>query len=514
MKRKLYLFLTVFLFAGFLYAAPLREGSVYDKSGEIVLLHTNDYHGAVLSSSGRGGLAEIAAFVKAVKAVAPNVLLVDAGDINTGSAISNMFDAEPDILAYNIMGYDAVVFGNHEFDGTQEKLTKQIEKAKFPFVSSNIKTKDGAFLGGHQYIVKKYGNISVGIFGITTLRTLNIANPDGSLVFVNEINAAREVVDILHNTEKVDIVIGLTHIGDVKETQDHITSIDLAKAVPGIDIIVDGHSHTYMAAPRESGSTWIVSANEWGKYVGYGRLIVQNGKLADFIWTAVPIGPDPEVSAMLKPYVEKAEASLKEVIGEAADTFVFGSRLTRYQETAIGNLVTDANEWFLKTVSGQEIDFVMQNGGNIRAELPKGQITQEQILAVLPFDNYLFIASMKGSQIIELFDFIAALPQGNGGFAQVSSGVRLTIDKTSGAGKVKELTIGGKPVDPDKTYRFCTNDYILDGGDGYEVMKKAVEPFNTSLKLSYVVTEYIRMQEDPIKPVIDGRLKIIGGVTP
>ncbi|MDR1869149.1 MAG: 5'-nucleotidase C-terminal domain-containing protein [Treponema sp.] len=518
MKKRWILFLTAFLFAGVLFAAPIRESSLDSEisggSGELVLLHTNDHHGAVFPNNEKGGLAEIAAFTRAVKAVNPNVLLVDAGDFNTGSAISNMFDAEPDILAYNIMEYDAVVFGNHEFDGVQEKLNAQIAKASFPFVSSNIKTKDGVFLGGNQYIVKDYGNFTVGIFGITTLRTLTIASPDSSLVFINEIEAAREAVDILRNKENVDIVIGLTHIGDVKETADHITSIELARAVPGIDIIVDGHSHSFMDKPKEAGGAYIISANEWGKYVGYGRLIIQNGKLAGFSWTPIPIGPDPEVTAMLKPYIEKANSTLKEEIGEAAETFVFGNRLTRYQETAIGNLVTDANAWYFRTVSGQDIDFVFHNGGNIRAELPAGQITQERILTILPFENYLFIVSMTGSQIIELFDFVATIPQGNGGFPQFSSDVRYTVDKTSGAGKITELTIGGKPVDPEKTYRFCTNDYILGGGDGYEVMKQAGDHFNTSLLLSYVVTEYIRAQKDPISPVTDGRLKIIGGVTP
>jgi 5'-nucleotidase/UDP-sugar diphosphatase len=514
MKRKVFFsFLLVFLFSGALFAAPIREGTS-NKNGELVLLHTNDHHGAVLPNNGLGGLAEVAAFVKAVKAVNPNVLLVDAGDFNTGSAISNMFDAEPDIMAYNIMGYDAVVFGNHEFDSTLEKLNKQINSASFPFVSSNIKTRNGSFFGGNQYIVKEYNNFSVGIFGITTLRTLTIATPDKSLVFINEIDAAREAVDILRNREKVDIVIGLTHIGDVKESPEHITSIELARAVPGIDIIVDGHSHSFMEAPQEAGGTLIVSASEWGKYVGYARLIVRNGRLVGFDWTAVPIGPDPEISAMLKPYIEKANASLKEVIGEASAPYIFGNRLTRYQETALGNLITDANAWYFRTVSGQEVDFVLHNGGNIRAELSAGPITQEKILTILPFENYLFIASMKGSQIIELFNFIATIPQGNGGFAQVSGDVRFTIDKTSGAGTVKDLTIGGKPVEPNRTYRFCTNAYILGGGDGYEIMKDASDTFNTSLLLSYVVTEYIRAQNGPISPATDGRMTITGGVRP
>jgi 5'-nucleotidase/UDP-sugar diphosphatase len=511
MKKRGYFFLFVFLLAGVLYAAPIREGSSIGRSGELVLLHTNDFHGALMSADGRSVIGEMATVVNVVRAVNPQVLLVDSGDFNTGSALSNMFDAEPGIRAYNIMGYDAVTFGNHEFDGSLEKLNTQIDLADFPFVSSNIKKPDGTFLGGNRYIVKQYNNFTVGIFGITTLRTRIIASPDKSLEFVNEIEAALEVIDILRNTEKVDIIIGLTHMGDVKEAEDHITSAELASAVEGIDILVDGHSHSYFEIPKRVGNTWIISANEMGKYMGFGRISVRNGKLAGFEWVSIAVRPDIDVDEMLKPYIEKAGAVLKEVIGEASDTFVFGNRLTRYQETAIGNMITDANVWYLQNISKQQVDFAFHNGGNIRAELKKGQITQEDILTVLPFENYLFVASMTGAQIIKLFDFIATIPQGNGGFAQFSSDVRLTIDKTSGSGVVKDLTIGGKPVDPNRIYRFCTNDYILGGGDGYTPMLDATDKLNTSILLSYVVNEYIKANKS-IKPVTDGRMTIIGGV--
>jgi 5'-nucleotidase/UDP-sugar diphosphatase len=500
-----------------LWAEPAREvPGPGEKTQELVLLHTNDHHGVVLPNNGRGGLAQVAAYVKAVKAVNPQVLLVDAGDINTGTALSNMFAAEPDILAYNLMGYDAAIFGNHEFDGNQAKLLTQIGQAKFPFISSNIKTADGKYLGNTPYLVKKYDGFTVGLFGITTLRTKIIASPDKSLVFIDEIEAAREAVNILRNREKADIVIGLTHIGDVKEDSGHITSPELAAAVPGIDIIVDGHSHSFFAAPKKAGDTYIVSANEWGKYVGHGKLSVRNGRLAGFSWAPVEIAPDKDVSAMLEPYIKKANESLKEVVGEAAETFIFGNRLTRYQETALGNMITDANVWYFKNVYNQQIDFAFHNGGNIRAELPKGPVTQEQILTILPFENYLYIVSLKGSDLIELFNFIGTIPQGAGGFPQFSKEVRYTIDKTAGQekGAVKDLTIGGAPVDPDKIYRFCTNDYILGGGDGYTVMKKAENPFNTSLLLSYVVVEYIKAQNGIITPATDSRLTVIGGTTP
>ncbi len=135
-------------------------------------------------------------------------------------------------------------------------------------------------------------------------------------------------------------------------------------------------------------------------------------------------------------------------------------------------------------------------------------------MTVLPFDNYLYVVSMKGSDIIDLFNFIGSIPQGNGGFPQMSQEVRYTIDYTGGKGVLKDLTIGGAPVDAGKTYSFCTNDFLLNGGDGYTVLKdKAMSPFNTSLTLQTVVIEYVRSLNGIITPETDGRITIIGGVS-
>ena len=489
---------------------------------ELILLHTNDHHGTVLPNpnTGRGGLAERATFIKSVRAANQNVLLLDAGDMNTGTALSNMFTAEPDIRAYNIMGYDAMTFGNHEFNSGQARLDKQMELAEYPFVSSNVRTANGGFLGGHQYLVKNYEGFRVGIFGITTLRTLAISNPDRGLTFVPEIEAAKAAVDLLRNREKVDIVIGLVHMGDLKEDSDHITSLELAHAVSGIDILVDGHAHSFFPTAKIVGDTWIVTANERGNYVGQGRLTIVDGVFVRFDWSPVQINtndnkvyaPDAEVAAMLAPFISRADASLKEVVGNATDTFIFGNRLTRFQETSLGNMITDANVWYFKEVFNQDVDFAFHNGGNIRAELPRGPLTRENILTVLPFENLLYIVSLRGSELTELFDFIATIPQGAGGFPQFSKEVRYTRDIPNN--RISGLTIGGAPVDPNKVYRFATNDFLLTGGDGYTVLTKAQNPFNTSLLLSYVVIEYIAAQGGSITPSTDGRLTVIGGVTP
>ncbi|MDR2798730.1 MAG: 5'-nucleotidase C-terminal domain-containing protein [Treponema sp.] len=487
---------------------PIQSGQ--SKTYELILLHTNDHHGAILPNNGRGGLAWRSAYIKAIKAFNPQVLLIDAGDINTGTALSNMFRAEPDILAYNLMGYDAVIPGNHEFDKDLEQLQGQGELVKFPVITSNIKTSDGAYLGV-PYVVKQYDGFTVGLFGITTLRTQVIASPDPSLQFINEIDAAREMVDILRNQEQVDLVIGITHIGDVKEAPDHITSPELAAAVPGIDIIVDGHSHSFFEEPLKVDNTYIVSAHEWGRYIGQGKLSVEQGKLVDFFWMPMEIAQDREITDMLNPYLTKADESLKEVVGQATDEFVIGNRLPRKVESPLGNAICDAMVWYFQTIYNQALDFAFINGGNIRAGIPTGLITREQVLTVLPFENYLYLVSLKGSDIIDLFTFIASIPQGNGGWAQVSQEVRYTIDYTQGTGILKNLTIHNEPVDPDRMYRFCTNSYLLDGGDGYTILGKAQEPFNTSLIDSWVVLEALQAV-GTISPETDERITVLGGV--
>ena len=493
-----------------------EAGRVY----ELVLLHTNDHHGAIMPINGRGGLAERAAFVRSVREANANVLLLDAGDLNTGSALSNMFAAEPDILAYNLMGYDAVVFGNHEFSGGRERLERQIALARFPFLSSNIKTADGGFLGGYQYLVRNFEGFRVGIFGITTLRTLDIHGAGdafvNSLSFIPEAQAARDAVEILRNRERADIVIALAHLGDRSERYGHVTSRDLAAAVPGIDIIVDGHSHTRLDAPIREGNTLIVTAHEWGRYVGKARISILDGGISGFDWEPVEIGPqtfapDPETLALLAPFLEKADASLGETVGLATDVFVFGNRLTRYGETALGNMVSDAMAWYMRNALNQDIDFAFVNGGNIRAELPGGELTREHILTALPFDNFLHVVSLTGAEIIELFEFIATIPQGSGGFPQFSREVRYTLNVPERA--ITDLAIGGIPVDPGGTYRFVTNDFLLAGGDGYAVLTGASEHFKTSMLVSCVVTRYIRAMGN-ISPSLDGRMTVVGGIAP
>ncbi|MCL2764538.1 MAG: 5'-nucleotidase C-terminal domain-containing protein [Treponema sp.] len=531
--RKLPLALLLSVLLAFTLMVSCEDDPASPPPYELVLLHTNDHHGRMLSypitiGSGPsavtyivGGLAERATFIDSVRKANANVLLVDSGDLNTGTALSNMFQGEVDILAYNLMGYDAVTFGNHEFNEGLARLNKQIALATFPFVSSNVTRSDGSFLGGNQYLIKEYDGFKVGIIGITTLRVTIISNPDASLDFLPEIEAAQEAVDKLKNDYGVDIIIAVTHLGDVKETSDFITSYDLAEGVTGIDIIVDGHSHSYYPELEKEGDTWIVSAHQWGRYVGEGKIFISRSskKIEKFEWAPVEIrniGRNPEIVAMMHNYIRQADASLKEVVGTSTDAYDWANIptygvTTRHTETAIGNMITDSFVWYFTTFTNQEIDFAFTNGGGIRANLPSGEITREDVLTVLPFENYLYAMSMTGDKLLELFDFIKNIEQSSGAFPQFSKEVRYTIDVADKS--ISNLTVGGAPIDPEKTYRFIAHDFILSGGDGYVVIgNNAFDIYDSSLLLSTIVIDYIKAQ-GTISPALDGRMVVVNGKT-
>lgn len=495
-------------------------GPAAAQSGELVILDTNDSHGTILPVDGAGGLAERASFVKAIRDEYPDALLLDSGDVNTGSALSGMFAGEIDIKAYNMMGYDAVAFGNHEFDRPLSTLKAQMRRASFPFLAANVRYVKGGYLG-KPYVVRECGALRVGIFGLTTRRTAEIANPDPSLAFADEIASAREAVEALRGKEGCDVVIALTHLGLVEEAPGHVTSIKLAEAVEGIDLILDGHSHTYMERPQEVAGTRIVSAGEFGKYVGEGIMRVEDGKVQSFDWKPIAIGgknapasvPDPAVARMIAPYRAKADRALSETIAKATGEFDFGDRLSRKRELALGDLVADGSLWYVRTVLGKKADFAFANGGSIRAGLPAGSVSGERLATALPFDNWICVATLKGSEVTRLFEYVASIRQGSGGWAQVSGEVRYAIDYSQGPdrGKLVGLTIDGKPVDPEARYTFVTNDYLMAGGDGYAILKGATEGWNAQVTYRDAIIAYARAKK-ALTPATDGRITVLGGM--
>jgi len=406
-----------------------KEGSVY----RLVVLHTNDTHGHPVKffyypAPDVGGLPARATLIRQIREENPSVLVLDAGDINTGRAESNLFNAKPDIEGYNYVGYDAMVLGNHEFDHPIDVLEKQMEWAHFPFLSANVKTKDGNYLT-QRYIIKEFKGFKIAIFGLTTKETEIIGNQEyiKDLVFEDEIEIAKRLIPELKR--KADIVIALAHMALYPSLKKG--SKRLATEVSGIDLIVDGHTHTRLDSPviliNPSGhKTFIVQAWQWGLILGRVDLWIKNREVIDLDFKAIPVNlktlkrmsdgtkvyqfinkeikEDEKLSNLLQTYVNKVDSMLSEVIGHAEETF-FQSGV-RERETALGDLISDSMLWYVKNMG---VDFAIQNGGGIRADLPEGQITMQTLYEILPFDNSVVVLTLKGSDLQSLFDYIATI---------------------------------------------------------------------------------------------------------
>ncbi|MBW1943860.1 MAG: 5'-nucleotidase C-terminal domain-containing protein [Deltaproteobacteria bacterium] len=520
---------------GFTLSCAVVEKPVPERPApafHLVVLHTNDHHGRPAKFlkapvPGVGGLPARASLVKGIRQKNKNVLLLDAGDLNTGLPVSNLFHARPDIEGYNALGYDAMAIGNHEFDITPDILQWQIAWAHFPFLSANVKNRHGENLG-RPYIIKNFKGFRVAVFGLTTKRTEFLGNPENikDFTFEDEIEVARKLVPKLR--KQADIVIALIHMG-IYDTMD-IGSERLASNVRGIDLIVDGHSHTRLEAPlvvKHQESDWktpIVQAWKWGFELGRVDLWVKNRKVVRLQFKPIPInlqkmvvGPDGKKSlayvgqkiredelllGIVQPYLREAEAALSEIVGYVEETF--SNRESRNRETALGDLVADSMLWYTRRLG---VDFAFQNGGGIRADLPRGNITKASTYAVLPFNNRVYVLTMKGSELLALFDYVGTIADGRGAFPQVSEGVNFTMNRETG--KCEDILIGGDPIDPDRFYKIATNQYLARGGDGYRIFLSASKRQALYETQKNVLNQYIKAVGGRISPKVHDRIHLI-----
>ena len=495
-----------------------------DEPIELVVLHTNDHHGAIVPTNGQGGLAIRSTIISRERAKYKNVLLVDSGDYNTGQPISNEFYAKPDLLAYKLMKYDVMTIGNHEFDHSKEIYQEQVDfltsndggSHSISLVNANVHFKSTGERVLPQYVVKQIAGIRVGIFGVL-INQPSLLDGSSYITIDNEIETAKTVVKTLREVEKVDFVIALTHMGDVKLFDDHITSVDLGNAVEGINLIVDGHAHSYFTQPKFTKNAPVVTAYAYSHYVGKAIFKIQNGKATLDSWTVIPVTtqtePDPAIAKALDPYIQKASADLKTVIAHSSAPFPLDEKESRVGECAVCNLICDATYDFL-VQNKTPVDFVLSNGGVFRAGLPKGDITKENIKACLPYDNTLVLIDMKGSDVLDLFKFVASVYQTNGAFGQVSKQVRYTITYDNGVnGKISGLSIDSRPVDTERVYKFAVNSYMYSGGDGYDILKqRAIKAADINILFTDAVIDVLKKFNQPLSPVLDGRITVRGGL--
>ncbi|WP_342513060.1 5'-nucleotidase C-terminal domain-containing protein [Sporosarcina sp. FSL K6-1522] len=465
----------------------------------LTVLHTNDTHANL------GTTAERAALVNKLRAEHPYNVLLDAGDVFSGTLFFNEFKGQADLAVMNYLQYDAMTFGNHEFDlgGSKEghqALADFVKNAKFPFVSANTdfsadslfdglqsKTVEANAEDGKIYngIIKEVNGEKVGIFGLTTAETVDISSPD-KVTFTNYITEAKAAVAALEGAG-VNIIIALTHIGyDDSDKVDN--DILLAKNVPGIDIIVGGHTHVKLDKPavynEDSEPVVIVQANEYNKFLGQLDVTFdKDGVIKDYDGVLHAVGgenaeQDPKAAELIKPYADQVKSTMEEPIGATAEVFLNGLRDlggVRAGETNLGNIITDGMLQKAKEIDPETV-IAFQNGGGIRTSIAKGPITYGNVLSVLPFGNPLAIIELSGAELKSTFEHaVKEYPKESGGFLHVA-GMQVIFDGTAEQGKrIVSLRIDGKEIDDNKMYKAATNVFTARGGDGFEALGKAYE---------------------------------------
>jgi 5'-nucleotidase/UDP-sugar diphosphatase len=505
-------------FAFWLSACATSQSSTLANSSgakcNFTVLHTNDHHGHPLRfdnppQKAVGGLPARLFYVNSIRKSQKNVLVLDAGDINTGRPESNFFDAEPDIVGYNAIGYDAIALGNHEFDKSLMVLQKQIESSKSPFLSANVIQKQNNSTLPHvkPYIIKDFGDCRVAVIGLLASSTQEEISPESlaTLRIEDEIAVAQNLVPILK--KQADFVIALTHAG-IDESDDS-GSRKIAKNVAGIDLVVDGHTHTKLEKPLlvknsvTKKNVPIVQAHEWGLEVGKTEVSLHASGETSVHFENVAIDSslpeDENLRQKLSPYSEKMEGILSQNVATATAEFEIGKH--REMETPIGNLLAESVWTKTKT---HKPDLVFVNAGSIRASLRKGPVTQKNIFEMLPYDNAIVLLTLKGAELRTIFATAAALPPGKGAFPSIA-GASFTFSRSSK--KIISVKIGKKDLDDNKLYRIATHSYLASGGDGYGTFKNGTNVFNTSVSLRDAMVEHAKILET-IFPQTDGRIVI------
>jgi 5'-nucleotidase/UDP-sugar diphosphatase len=471
------------------------------KSVKITILHTNDHHGRFWSNKdGEYGLAARATLINGireeVKKGGGEVLLLDAGDVNTGVPQSDLLNAEPDFKGMNAIGYDVMAIGNHEFDNPLNVIKKQqSDWAKFPFISANIYDQNGKRVFP-SHITKEINGVKVVIFGLTTEDTPKKSKPEHSkgLTFKSAVEEAKSLVPELR--KNADILIALTHTGhypDEKHGADAPGDVTIARQAKGIDLIVGGHTQKPLFQPDIQNGTIIVQAYEWGKYVGKIDLEVVDGKVILVDYKLIPVNlkdskeakikPDEKIESMLRPYKDQGDKSLLIHIGNADKEFIGKRDVVRTQETNLGNFVAKALKDKFKANIG------LLNSGGIRDSLYPGKVTIENVLMVFPFAGEIVTAEMTGEELKKYFEFIVInQTPGSGGFPQMA-GVEIVMDKA--AGKLKSLKVEGKEVVATKSYVIALPEFVANGGDKYPVI--------TNRKYGYVDADVLKEYIQKVK---------------
>ena len=477
----------------------LAEEADAAASNGVVILYTNDVHCAIDTNIGYAG---VAAYEKAYEDAGYDVLLVDCGDAVQGAAVGTLSTGEYIVDIMNEVGYDVATIGNHEFDYGMDRFNELVEMAEYPYVSANFTDLEGNTILS-PYAVLEAGGYSIAFVGASTPETFSKSTPtyfqdeEGNFIYSfcggndgADLYAAVQAAVDGARAEGADYVVVLSHLG-TEASSVPFTSTDLIANTSGIDVVLDGHSHSVweMEIEQNKDGEDVVMSSTGTQLTALGSLMIDaEGNLATQLHTET-IFQDDETAAFIDGIEAQYADTLATVVAtsdvdltiyDPTETDADGNpiRLIRSQETNLGDLCADA----YRAISGADIAFV--NGGGIRDSIPAGDITYEQIIAVHPFGNALCVVEATGQEILDALEMsVRHVPDETGGFLQVSGltfevnmGVEssVVVDdadmfvEVAGDRRVQNVLVGGEPIDPEATYTLASHNYMLkSGGDGY-----------------------------------------------
>lgn len=478
---------------------------------DVVVLFTSDIHCGIDQGWGLTGVAAIRDGLSAKN----HVLLVDNGDAVQGETIGTLTNGSAVIELMNTAGYDIATIGNHEFDYGMENFLELAKKANFPYISANFNYKGELVFD--PYIIKEFDGVKIAFVGVTTPNTLTSSTPvdfqdeNGEYVYGfcqdttgEKLYAAVQSAVDAARAEGATYVVVMGHMGNEASCEPWM-SIDVIENTTGIDAFLDGHAHETNACNevknKEGKGVLRVACGTKLSSVGYLR-IATDGKLATglYNWTADIAAPEllgltgtvadavneqtAKLDEIRKTVVASAQIPLYVNDPVATDSEGKAIRIVRNAETNLGDLCADA----YRNLSGADIAFV--NGGGIRKQINAGDITLDDIYSVHPFGNTMCIIRVTGQQVLDALEWGSRdVPGECGGFLQVSgltyeihTGIASSAQKdengmfagVTGEYRVKNVMVGGEPLDLEKTYTLASHNYmLLNQGDGYAMFAGA-----------------------------------------
>lgn len=508
--------ITIVLVVAAAFSLQIISESKESYDGKLVVIHTNDIHGSYAKSNTSLGISSILALRTYYENLGANVLVLDAGDFSRGNALVDYFKGENAVDFLNITKYDAIALGNHEFDFGLDTLKNNLSKANFKVLGANVCDKKTGKVIFDSNAIFEFDNMKVGVFGLTTPSTSTASNPINvaDLDFLDDEELMNCVQDQIYSLKKAgcDYIICLGHMGISEDCEGH-RSLDIMALTDGIDLFVDGHSHSVISG-YDISNTRLVSTGDNLSNIGVS-IYDGHETHSQLINNTDFTGGCPSVDEFVASYKAIVDEAYAKKIGSSSVFLAYShDSSVRTYETNLGDLVTDsyvyvAQKYFDTIHSNQVVDGAITNDGGIRANIEPGDITLNSLLSVLPFGNTVNIVTLSGAELLEALEASTQnLPSPMAAFPQVS-GIEYTVDTTvpyakgpdypnstyaspaACGSRVTIATVGGKAFNLNAKYNIAVSDFMAAGGDTYYILTKAANRIETSITADEALTQYV-----------------------